>query len=393
MSTIEENLELIAENSQTIANNISEIKTNLGLANTSSLADIVTKSESVIEPTGTIDITENGTVDVTNYASANINVSGGGTVESKGIDFIDYDGTLLYSFTRAEAQALTELPAGPTHEGLVFDGWNWTLSEVQNVKYIATIGAVYHTTSGATEFDIELTETTGKVITLQNLTGMTSIDWGDGTTDTSLTHTYTNYGEYTIKVYGVTTLGGYVFSQSSSSDNYTLKEIRLSNQVTLLGDNSFRFSKSLEKISLSNSLITIEDYSFATTYIINCVIIPRTVTKVDYSNFTYCYALKYISLPNTLTYLYGSFFTNSGGVQKVTIPKTVTIIDGGVFNYSYSLKIFDFSNCTSIPSLLNIMSGLNYLMKIIVPDNLYANWKTTKNWKNLSTMIYKVSDM
>ena len=30
------------------------------------------------EPTDTIDITENGEVDVTNYATANVNVAGGG---------------------------------------------------------------------------------------------------------------------------------------------------------------------------------------------------------------------------------------------------------------------------------------------------------------------------
>ncbi|MBR7042325.1 MAG: hypothetical protein IKI04_02365 [Bacilli bacterium] len=52
-------------------------------------------------------------------------------VAEKDVNFIDYDGTILYSYTAQEAQALTELPANPTHTGLTSHGWNWTLAEIK----------------------------------------------------------------------------------------------------------------------------------------------------------------------------------------------------------------------------------------------------------------------
>ena len=41
-------------------------------------------------------------------------------VSLKDVNFYDYDGTLVASYTLSEAQALTALPNGPTHEGLIF---------------------------------------------------------------------------------------------------------------------------------------------------------------------------------------------------------------------------------------------------------------------------------
>jgi len=61
-------------------------------------------SEYII-PTGTIQIDQNGTIDVTQYASAEVNVSGGVTpvtVEESDVNFIDYDGTILYSYTASD---------------------------------------------------------------------------------------------------------------------------------------------------------------------------------------------------------------------------------------------------------------------------------------------------
>lgn len=53
--------------------------------------------------------------------------SGGGGItepEEKDVDFIDYDGTLLYSYSADEFLEMTELPPNPSHDGLVAQGWN-----------------------------------------------------------------------------------------------------------------------------------------------------------------------------------------------------------------------------------------------------------------------------
>lgn len=107
----------IAQNLQTIANGVDTIKNNLGLSESASLSDVVTKSASVIEPTGTISITENGTVDVTNYASASVEVSGGSTatdyaelkakINGASEDFIAYVKNLPNNYTSATLSPVT----------------------------------------------------------------------------------------------------------------------------------------------------------------------------------------------------------------------------------------------------------------------------------------------
>jgi hypothetical protein len=94
----------IAQNLETIKNGIDDIKENLGLSSSASLSDIVTKAESVIEPTGTISITQNGTIDVTNYVNADVNVSGGST------DWSEYFATSVRGGNNAQ-QGLTNCVA------------------------------------------------------------------------------------------------------------------------------------------------------------------------------------------------------------------------------------------------------------------------------------------
>jgi hypothetical protein len=51
--------------------------------------------------------------------------------KEKNINFVDYDGTLLYSYTNQEFLALDALPENPAHEGLIAQGWNWNLADAK----------------------------------------------------------------------------------------------------------------------------------------------------------------------------------------------------------------------------------------------------------------------
>ena len=59
---------------------------------------------------------------------------GGGSKDGKGVDkgvnFIDYDGTILYSYTPDEIASLKTLPRNPSHKGLTAQGWNWSLDDI-----------------------------------------------------------------------------------------------------------------------------------------------------------------------------------------------------------------------------------------------------------------------
>ena len=94
-----------------------------------------------------------GTIQASAFDTAisNIPSGGGGTVEEKDVNFYDYEGTLLYSYTAQEFQALDSMPENPTHEGLTSQGWNWTLEQAKSYVTnhgICDIGQMYTPTDG-----------------------------------------------------------------------------------------------------------------------------------------------------------------------------------------------------------------------------------------------------
>ena len=70
----------------------------------------------------------------------------------------------------------------------------------------------------------------------------------------------------------------------------------------------------------------------------------------------------------------------------------ITSIEANAFLNCYGVKFYDFTNCTSVPSLANTnaFSGIASDCKIVVPDSLYNSWKTS--WSTYSSYIVKESE-
>ena len=352
-------------------------------------------------------------ITVGEMATAIGSITSGGSsapVAEKEVNFYDYDGTLLYSYTVEEAQALTELPAGPEHPGLVFQKWNWSLENVKALTRAMNIGALYTTDDGTTRLYIHLEE--GRTSPMLGVcpNGTVTVDWGDGTTPDVLTgtstsavqwtpnHEYAAPGDYVIRLtvdgemhfrgYTQYNLASFVLSHSESANNANLaycnavRKIEVGSGVTAFEAHAFRCCRSLESISVCDAVATIGEQSFEECYSLKHVVIPSKVTSISKRTFYSCFSLEHFSAScNTVTWG-ESVFEDDSSLVSACFPDGVRIIPKYMFQDCYSLdrvsvpnnleKItsYAFYNCYSLPYFVAPQSAVD------IGDNSFCNCKS-----------------
>lgn len=344
---------------------------------------------------------------------------GGGAIVEKDVNFYDYDGTLVQGYSKAEFLALSNMPENPSHSGLVAQGWNWSLADAKS--YVTdykelNIGQMYKTSSGLTEFDIELTKATGLTISFA-MNG--NVNWGDGISEViseATTHTYANYGKYTISSDG-TALPTYIFRQTVSTPNECCINIRIGENVSTIADYAFQSCSALKYITIPNTLTSIQSNIFMHCYNLefvaiptsittiradtfkNChllktICLPNTVADIYLESFQRCYSLKRITLPNSLVAIRNNGLDSCSSLKKLIMPSSITALWNSAFAYCYGMMLYDFSKAASIPTLSSgVFAGINKQCKIVVPDSLYSTWITASNWVSYADYIYKESDL
>lgn len=345
--------------------------------------------------------------------------TGGGSapaeaIKEKDVNFFDYDGTLIASYTEAEAKALTTLPTPPEHSGLVFQGWNYTLEEVKANADAADIGALYTTDDGATRLEIEVLERRDiRVRFSQTKASGVLIDWGDGKSERSsgivgqtyALHNYEEPGRYTITLTidddCNVTLGSYSsylicidslgsnaaqnvlrklyigdrvvkIDKSAFKNHYALNSVSMNQGITALADECFIYS-SIEFMTIPSGVEAIPYRVFAACGRLRNVSLPTSVQNLDQYSIYQCNALKRLNLKNVtnpqiravssdnaineivvnadIAYIPNYFCSDCLGLERVVFLGKVKIFYSGALSGCWSLKTVNLTHCKAVPTM------------------------------------------
>lgn len=352
------------------------------MAKNNNLTDFLTDVANAIrEKKGTTDL-----INPQDFSSEIASIeTGGGTVEEaplKDVNFMDYDGTNLYSYSWSEALALTELPPLPSHEGLTCLGWNYTLAEIKANGGQCDVGAYYITDDGATRLYITIPAARKKVtLNARSTIGGVTVDWGDGTTQSVSgvgSHTYSQAGDYIIRITSDVNwyLGGSgsagVFDDYSTSTDYSksinniLRKVEIGANLYQLSTGVFAECYSLETVTFapltsSAGISMVNGNAFyrcqalkalvfppntrldAMSICHDCVnlrkisIPPSLITTIGESTFHNCYTLRRLVLPATLTQLGASALYECRSLVEIQLPLALTTIENSALMRCISL--------------------------------------------------------
>lgn len=328
-------------------------------------------------------------------AIGNIQTGGSPTPGAPGdITFYDYDGTIVTSWTLEELATKTALPDYPSHEGLICQGWNWSLADLKTTNRKMNVGAMYITDDGKTRIYIRLEE--GRTSPMLGVcpNGTVTVDWGDGTTPDTLTgtdttvvkwtpnHAYAAPGEYVIKL----TVDGTISFENSQSlcqilkyssgtddrDNVyrnSIQKIEIGSGVQSIGKSSFSGCGAMTAIVIPSTVSAISSYAFQNCSALNAVVFSNSLLTVGDYVFRNCFSVKHIALSGALQSVGVSVCEHCESLQEFLMPESLTTIGNYMLRQCYVLRHVSFPSATSIarPGMLSYDYSLTHIK---IPSNM-----------------------
>ena len=360
-------------------------------------------------------------------------------VDEKDVNFLDYDGMILYSYTVSEFANLSALPALPTHTGRTGIGWNWTLAQINTQLTncpgsTVWVGAKFKSSDGKTHLLYEIPDSTpSNRLTVylrytQSVAYGVTVDWGDNsepeshstTSAARYSHTYAAPGKYDVAVTvtdgTVSFIGGdynTIFGDTSWYFNAVrLKSVVFGDNVLEIGNQTFYGWYGGDNIYVPTISSTNSTYEFANNgtktiivddsntfvpesfcrydFYLRNISLPSGITEIRRNAFYECYLAK-ITIPYSVTTIGESAFYANRSAVKFVIPAGVTSIGASAFYRCYSAAEYHFLPTTPPTLGSDAFNGIPSDCIIYVPysaDHSILNaYQTADNWSEYATYM------
>ena len=181
--------------------------------------------------------------------------------------------------------------------------------------------------------------------------GTVTVDWGDGTEPDTLTGTSTTTVQWT-PAHKYTAPGDYVIA------------------LTVKGEMGFVGESPLNE---SSSIL-------------------RYASSADARNRTYRNAVQKVEIGEGITSIDTYAFSNCHSMSSITIPEGVTSIGSYSFENCYGMRYYDFTACTSVPTLssTSAFKGISADCQMLIPAALYDEWSAATNWATYAKYMVAV---
>lgn len=319
----------------------------------------------------------------------------------KCVCFYDYDGFRLYSFTKEEVLAMSELPPFPRRDGYVYTNWTHTLEDVKAVREMLDVGAIIKPDDNSTRFLVDIAENGTKRMCVScsaTISNDSTIDWGDGTVESITTsavrrvHEYPTQGKFVVSIkstngrvhFGLDNVNCDHSPTFTEGDDFNVTEANIGSNVKITG-RAFLYN-TIPVITLAEG-VEIESSNAFLYSNVRSLIFPRSMTKLNLS-LDYNAYLKTVVFPPTMTEVVGNApkgckhldsYILPDGLTSVVLPQTSCIVRCQISqnaisisaNSLYDSLVKNFTIPDGITALAyGVLRNCVFLTSIRMPPNL-----------------------
>ena len=157
---------------------------------------------------------------------------------------------------------------------------------------------------------------------------------------------------------------------------------------------AFDSCKNLILTELPSSVTRILASAFFDCKKITISTLPENLTSIEINAFNGCERVSISEVPAGVISISNGAFSSCRGIRSLVFRGDITTIGSVAFSGCLNCLLYDFTNCTSVPTLAN-ENAFNYInsnCKIVVPDSLYTSWIGAEKWNTYASYIVRESD-